>query len=79
MLRELLGNEWKQSVLTAPFIYGTPFGRAWWSEIRKIYGDNEYGIAIDEILEENPVTRQTDHFDRVKAALPEYLEKVDAD
>ena len=41
-LRELLGDEWKHAVKSASYLYGTPFGRAWWSEIRGSWCDNEY-------------------------------------
>ena len=73
-LRDLLDDEWKHSVKSAPYMFGTPFGRAWWSDIRELWGMNEYGTAIDDALNQDVATRQMDHFDRVKAAIPRFLE-----
>ena len=78
-LRELLGNEWKQSVASAPFMYGSPFGRAWWADVRGPWGNNEYGKAIDDALDKSSVTRNVDHFDRIRDSLPKFLQDATLD
>ena len=76
-LRDLLGDEWKRSVMSAPFIFGSPLGRAYWADIRGPWASNEIGKAIDEALEGSSMNRNMEHYDRIKASLPEFLAEAE--
>ena len=71
-LRELLGEEWKSSVPGTTWTLGTPFGRAWWDNVRDSVAPGVREV-VDADLMERPVTSQIDYFNGVKANLARYL------
>ena len=62
--KELLGESWKDDVQDVAWVYGTPFGRAWWDEVKST-APKEIRELVDDSLGNQSITFQQDHFNRV--------------